>query len=204
MNSKKLFLLVVLLLVVDQLLKIWVKTHLALGESIVICPDWFQLRFVENPGFAFGLRLPAGEGFDWGKLFLGLFRIVLSVGIGFLMVRWARTKQAPKGVLVALAMILAGAVGNILDSMFYGQLFSASTPYEVAHWGGTYAAPMMGKVVDMFYFPLFRWANAPSWLSFLLDSRGYFFGPIFNLADAYISVAVIYLLIFQFKFLNKR
>ena len=204
MNAKKLFLFVVLLLVADQVLKIWVKTHFTLGETVAVCGDWFKLRFVENPGFAFGMRIPAGEGFDWGKLFLGIFRIVLSVGIAWLMVRWSKVKKVPKGVLVGLALILAGAVGNILDSLFYGQLFSESTPYTVAHWGGSYAAPMMGKVVDMFYFPLFRWESAPSWLGFVRDQRGYFFGPSFNRADAYISVAVVYMLVFQFKFLNKQ
>ncbi|MBR1995163.1 MAG: signal peptidase II [Alistipes sp.] len=207
MNLKKktlwLVLLIVLLLVADQVLKIWVKTHFTLGESMTIIPDWFQLRFIENPGFAFGLRIGSGDGFDWGKLGLGIFRIVLSVGIGWLMVRFARRASTPTGVLVGLALILAGAVGNIIDSACYGWLFSESTPQTVAEFGGSYAAPMMGKVVDMCYFPLFRWESAPSWLSFLFDREGYFFGPIFNLADAYISVAVVYLLIFHHKFLSK-
>ena len=97
-------------------------------------------------------------------------------------------------------LILAGAIGNMIDSAFYGLIFSASTPTEVAHFGGSYAPLMMGRVVDMFYFPLFQWNGVPGWLSFLVDSRNYFFGAIFNLADAYISVAVVYLLIFQYKF----
>ena len=98
---------------------------------------------------------------------------------------------------------MAGALGNIIDSAFYGLIFSESTPYAVAHFGGHYAGFMMGKVVDMFYFPLFQWNNVPRFLSFLVDSNNYFFGAIFNLADAYISVAVVYLLLFQYKFLSK-
>lgn len=204
MNWKKLTLLVVVLLIADQALKIWIKTHLALGEAITVCPDWFQLRFIENPGAAFGMRIVTGGGFDWGKLLLGLFRIALSAAIAWYTLRLSRDEKTPKGVLVGFALIFAGAVGNILDSAFYGLIFSESTPYAVAHFGGSYAAPMMGKVVDMFYFPLFRWNGCPDFLRFLLDHDNYFFGPIFNLADAYISVAVVYLLLFQYKFFNKQ
>lgn len=204
MNWKKLTLLVVVLLIADQALKIWIKTHLALGEAITVCSDWFQLRFIENPGAAFGMRIVTGGGFDWGKLLLGLFRIALSAAIAWYTLRLSRDEKTPKGVLVGFALIFAGAVGNILDSAFYGLIFSESTPYAVAHFGGSYAAPMMGKVVDMFYFPLFRWNGCPDFLRFLLDHDNYFFGPIFNLADAYISVAVVYLLLFQYKFFNKQ
>ena len=203
MNLKKISLLVVLLLIADQALKIWVKTHMALDEAIIVCPDWFQLRFIENNGAAFGMHIASSGGFDWGKLLLGLFRIGLSAAIGWLIVRMARRKETPCGVIIGLALIFAGAVGNILDSAFYGLIFSVSTPCTVAHFGGHYAGFMMGRVVDMFYFPLFQWNRVPSFLRFLVDSTNYFFGAIFNLADAYISVAVVYLLIFQYKFLNK-
>lgn len=201
MNLKKLSLLVVLLLIADQALKIWVKTHMTLGESIPVFPDWFQLLFIENKGAAFGMHIPSTGGFDWGKLLLGLFRLVMVGFIGYLI--WHGTRRrtdVPKGVLIGGALIFAGALGNILDSAFYGLVFSESTPLTIAQFGGHYAGFMMGKVVDMFYFPLFQWNSAPQWLGFLLDSRNYFFGPVFNLADAYISVAVIYLLIFQYKF----
>lgn len=198
MNAKKLFLFVVLLLVADQVLKIWVKTHFTLGETVAVCGDWFKLRFVENPGFAFGMEL----GKDWGKLFLSLFRIVMAGGIAWYL--WYLIRQkAPAGVIVGFALIFAGAVGNIIDSAVYGLIFSESTPYSVAEFGGSYAGLMHGRVVDMFYFPLFQWNGIPDWLSFLVDSNNYFFGAIFNLADAYISVAVFYLLIFQFKFFNQ-
>ena len=203
MNWKKISLLIVLLLVIDQALKIWVKTHMTLDESIMVIPDWFQLRFIENKGAAFGMHIAIGDGLDWGKLLLGIFRIVMVGFIGWLIAKLMRSGDTPKGVIFGLALIMAGAMGNIIDSAFYGLIFSESTPFTVAHFGGHYAGFMMGKVVDMFYFPLFQWNGVPRVLSFLVDSNNYFFGAIFNLADAYISVAVVYLLIFQYKFFSK-
>ena len=191
--------MVVVLLIADQALKIWVKTNFQLGEALVIFPNWFQLLFVENNGAAFGMQIAQTGSFDWGKLLLSIFRIVLVGGLSYYTYTLVR-KKAPMGVLVGLALIIAGALGNILDSAFYGVMFSASTPATIAEFGGSYAPFMMGKVVDMFYFPLFQWSNHPQWLSFLFDGHGYFFGPVFNLADAYISVAVVYMLIFQYKF----
>ncbi len=204
MSLKKISLLVLLLLAADQALKIWVKTHMTIGESIVVFPDWFQLLFIENKGAAFGMHIPTDGSFDWGKLLLGIFRLVMAGAVGYLL--WygiRRRRDVPKGVLIGGALIFAGAVGNILDSAFYGLLFSESTPLTVARFGGHYADFMMGKVVDMFYFPLFQWNDAPQWLGFLLDSRNYFFGPVFNLADAYISVAVVYLLLFHYRFFSR-
>ena len=204
MNLKKISLLVVLLLIADQALKIWIKTHMHLDESIVVFPDWFQLRFIENNGAAFGMHIYTGGGFDWGKLLLGIFRIVMVGFIGWLIYHLTQKREGtPRGVIVGLALIFAGAMGNILDSAFYGLIFSESTPYSVAEFGGHYAGFMMGKVVDMFYFPLFQWNGVPRMLRFLVDSNNYFFGAIFNLADAYISVAVVYLLLFQYKFFSK-
>lgn len=204
MNLKKVSLLILLLLLADQALKIWVKTHMCLDEAITVFPDWFQLRFIENNGAAFGMHIASRGGFDWGKLALGLFRLATAGAIGWGIVRLLRRGDTPSGVIVGGALVLAGAVGNILDSAFYGVLFSESTPMTVAHFGGSYAAPMMGKVVDMFYFPLFRWEGVPRLLRFLVDNEGYFFGAIFNLADAYISVAVVYLIVFQRKFFNSE
>ena len=205
MNAKKITILVLVLLAADQALKIWVKTHMLLDESIVVFPDWFQLRFIENNGAAFGMHIATAGGFDWGKLLLGLFRIGL---VGFLI--WVirnmlrdKPKKTPTGVIVGLTLILAGALGNIVDSAFYGLIFSESTPYQVAHFGGHYAGFLMGRVVDMFYFPLFQWNSVPNALRFLVDSRNYFFGAIFNLADAYISIATVYLLLFQYKYFCK-
>ena len=194
MNLKKVSLLILILVLADQLLKIWVKTHMHLDEAIV---------FIENNGAAFGMRIATPGSFDWGKLLLGLFRIGLVAALGWLVLRLVRRRETPKGVIVGLSLIIAGALGNILDSAFYGLIFSASTPFSVAHFGGHYAGFMMGKVVDMFYFPLFQWNGVPRFLRFLVDSNNYFFGAIFNLADAYISVAAVYLLLFQYKFFNK-
>ncbi len=202
MNIKKISIFIILLILADQILKIWIKTHLALNESIIVCDDWFQLRFIENNGAAFGMQIPSGDGFDWGKLILGIFRLAMSAGIGYLIYHLCckAREKTPKGVLIGLALIMAGAVGNIIDSAFYGLIFSESTPMAAAHLGDGYAGFMMGKVVDMFYFPLFQWNGVPDFLSFLVDRNNYFFGAIFNLADAYISVAAVYLILFQSKF----
>ena len=199
MKIKHISILVIALLLADQILKIWVKTSFHLGEALVVFPNWFQLLFVENNGAAFGMQIASAGSFDWGKLALSIFRIGLVGGLCYYTYTLT-LKKAPTGVLVGLALIIAGALGNILDSAFYGLIFSASTPAAVAEFGGSYAPFMMGKVVDMFYFPLFQWSNHPEWLSFLFDADGYFFGPVFNLADSYISVAVVYMLIFQYKF----
>ena len=188
--------IVVVLLIADQALKLWVKSHMQLGEEIEIF-SWFKLQFIENNGAAFGMQIES-SGFDWGKLLLSIFRIVLIGGLCYYTYKLIK-KQAPMGVLVGLALIIAGAAGNIFDSAFYGIMFSGSES-AVAEFGGSYAPFMMGKVVDMFYFPLFQWESHPEWLSFLFDKNGYFFGPVFNLADVYISVAVVYMLIFQYKF----
>lgn len=199
MKIKHLSILVLVLLIADQALKIWVKTNFHLGEALVVFPNWFQLLFVENNGAAFGMQISQVGSFDWGKLALSIFRILLVGGLCYYTYTLCKQK-APTGVIVGLALIIAGAFGNIIDSALYGVIFSASTPAQIAEFGGSYAPFMMGKVVDMFYFPLFQWSNHPAWLSFLFDSEGYFFGPVFNLADAYISVAVVYMLIFQYKF----
>ncbi len=203
MNWKKTSLLLFVLLLADQALKIWIKTHLKLDEAIVVFPDWFQLRFIENNGAAFGMQIATEGAFDWGKMALSLFRVGLCGFIIWFIDRLIRMK-APAGAIVGISLILAGALGNILDSAFYGLIFSASTPTTVASLGGHYAGFMMGRVVDMFYFPLFQWNSVPSWLSFLVDSRNYFFGAVFNLADAYISVAIVYLALFQYRFFNKN
>ena len=204
MKIKNITLLIVVLLLLDQILKIWIKTHLRLDEAIEIFP-WFQLRFVENNGAAFGMQISSGGGFDWGKLLLTLFRIVMIGLMGYYIhYLRRRTKATPKGVYIGLAMILAGAVGNLIDSIFYGVIFTASTPLTVATFGEGYGSLLMGKVVDMFYFPLFQWNSVPNWLSFLVDHNNYFFGAIFNLADAYISCAVVYLLIFHYRFFQEE
>lgn len=201
MKLKNVTILLFVLILLDQILKIWVKTHMCIDEAIMVVPEWFQLRFIENNGAAFGMQISSAGGFDWGKLALSLFRVVMIGLLGYYIVYLNRRKTGtPKGVTIGLAMILAGAVGNLIDSMFYGMIFTQSTPTTVATLGEGYSTFMMGKVVDMFYFPLFQWNSVPGWLDFLVDYNNYFFGAIFNLADAYISCAVVYLLIFQYRF----
>ena len=200
MKLKNSIILVGALVLLDQILKIWIKTNMALDESIQILP-WFHLHFVENNGAAFGMQLNTGSAFDWGKLLLSLFRVAMIGLLGYYVYYLSRAeRKAPRGVIVGLVLILAGAIGNLIDSMFYGMIFTASTPLTVATLGEGYSTFLMGKVVDMFYFPLFQWNNVPDWLSFLVDYNNYFFGAIFNLADAYISVAVVYLCAFHWKF----
>ena len=201
MKLKNVTILLFVLILLDQILKIWVKTHMCIDEAIMVVPEWFQLRFIENNGAAFGMQISSAGGFDWGKLALSLFRVGMLGRLGYYIVYLNRRKTGtPKGVTIGLAMILAGAVGNLIDSMFYGMIFTQSTPTTVATLGEGYSTFMMGKVVDMFYFPLFQWNSVPGWLDFLVDYNNYFFGAIFNLADAYISCAVVYLIIFQYRF----
>ncbi|MFR9523665.1 MAG: lipoprotein signal peptidase [Rikenellaceae bacterium] len=203
MKLRNVTIFIVVLILLDQLLKIWIKTHMSLGEAIIIFPDWFQLRFIENNGAAFGMQISKSGAFDWGKLLLSLFRVVMIGGLIYYLPKMVK-KGAHKWVLIPFAMILAGAVGNLIDSAFYGVIFSESTVGSVAHFGGSYAAPMMGKVVDMFYFPLFQWNNVPRALSFLVDGNNYFFGAIFNLADSYISVGVVLFLLFGQQHFEKK
>ena len=201
MKLKNIAILTFALILADQILKIWVKTNMCIDKAIMVVPDWFQLRFIENNGAAFGMQISSAGSFDWGKLMLSLFRMVM-IGLLSYYIHYLnrRKEKTPKGVMVCLAMILAGAIGNLLDSMFYGLIFTQSTPLTVATLGEGYSTFMMGKVVDMFYFPLFQWNSVPSWLNFLVDHNNYFFGAIFNLADAYISCAVVYLLAFHYRF----
>lgn len=205
MKLKNVTILLFVLILLDQILKIWVKTHMCIDEAIMVVPEWFQLRFIENNGAAFGMQISSAGGFDWGKLALSLFRVVMIGLLGYYIVYLNRRKTGtPKGVTIGLAMILAGAVGNLIDSMFYGMIFTQSTPNTVATLGEGYSTFIMGKVVDMFYFPLFQWNSVPGWLDFLVDYNNYFFGAIFNLADAYISCAVVYLVIFQYRFFQEE
>lgn len=178
--------LIVLLILADQVLKIVIKTSFTLGQSLSVIGDWFQLAFVENPGMAFGMTIGS-------KYFLTGFRMVVAIMVFVYL--WRMMRHGYKqGYMYVVALIFAGAIGNIIDCLFYGQLFSESTYTQVAEFmpqNGGYAPFMMGKVVDMFYFPLFHF---PNWVPFLGGEL--FFSPVFNLADSYISVAVVILLLF--------
>lgn len=220
-KGKRLLLLGMLLVVVDQAIKILVKTNMSLGESFSVIGNWFQILFIENEGMAFGMKF----GGAVGKIFLSLFRIALFGFLCWWITRLVRSSylrdaagkpavvnghlqldcredgrpKVPAGVLVGLTLITAGAFGNIIDSLFYGLIFSESAPGVVATFGGSYASFLSGKVVDMFYFPLVDtvW---PSWMPFVGGNRFLFFAPVFNFADSCVTVGAFYLVFFQFKF----
>lgn len=190
--------LVVLLLVADQAIKFAVKLNMTIGESIPVFGSWFQICFIENNGMAFGMQF----GGSIGKLALSLFRVVLIGAIIFYLRKLLKRAETPTGVLVGISLILVGAIGNVLDCLFYGEIFSESTYTRVAELfseGGGYAGFLYGKVVDMFYFPIID-TTWPDWVPWYGGEQFIFFRPIFNFADACISVSVIYMLIFQRKF----
>ena len=193
---KKSALLIVVFLILDQVLKVWIKTHMMLGEDIPIFGDWFKIYFIENNGMAFGMEL---EG-KWGKILLSLFRIIAICGIGWYLIDICK-KKAPKGLIFSIALIFAGAMGNIIDSAFYGMVFNDSY-YQVASFlpdGGAYSSFLHGKVVDMLYFPLID-GNFPSWFPGWGGEHFVFFRPVFNLADSYITIGVTFILLFQRKY----
>lgn len=181
--------LVFILLVIDQTIKVLVKTNMELGQSIHIT-DWFQILFIENNGMAYGMTF-------FNKLVLSLFRIVAIGAIGFYLWRVVHTKHK-RGYVIALAMVLAGAAGNIFDSMFYGLVFDQSTYFSVSQvvpFGTGYAPFLYGRVVDMFYFPLIV-THYPDWFPFHAGDEFIFFSPVFNFADACISVSVVVIFLF--------
>ena len=193
--TRKSILIVLLILVADQTLKILVKTHMTLYQQIPFLGNWGILHFVENNGMAFGMALPG----SLGKILLTSFRILAVVAIGFYLRHLIRIK-AHTGLVISLSMVMAGALGNIIDSVFFGLIFGSSSPVQTAAMfpeGGGYAPLMQGKVVDMFYFPLIK-GSYPQW--FRGGSSFIFFRPVFNIADSSISVAVAIILFNQRRF----
>lgn len=188
-------LIVVAAVLIDQIIKVAVKLSMYMHESIPVFGDWFSITFTENPGMAFGMEL-----FD--KLFLTSFRIAAVIFLIYYLYKIVRNAKFPTGYLVCIAMVLAGAAGNIIDCLFYGEIFTESTYYNVATvvpWGEGYGDFMYGRVVDMFYFPLFVW---PDWVP--LIGGDIFFSPIFNFADACVSCSVIALMLFYSKYVSMQ
>lgn len=199
-SGKITVIIIVAILAIDQVVKIWIKTHLALHESIPVFGDWFSLYFTENPGMAFGLKF----GGEVGKIFLTIFRIALVALIGIYISKLIK-RGAPAGVMVGMALIFAGAVGNIIDSLFYGLLFSGSEGQVATLFpdGGGYAPFLQGRVVDMLYFPVIE-TTFPAWLPVWGGEEFIFFRPVFNIADSSITIGVIYLLLFKRGYFLKK
>ncbi len=188
-KSHKLFILGAILVVIDQIIKVLVKTNMELGETINVIGDWFKLHFVLNEGMAFGMAF----GGIWGKVLLSVFRIVFFV----ILCRWigllARRPGTPLGVLAGLTLITAGAFGNIIDCFFYGLIWP-----ETIMSGAPFAF-LFGQVVDMFYFPLWIW---PDWIPLVGGTT--FFGAVFNFADSCVTVGALYLILFQWRFFSSE
>ena len=187
--------LVVAILLIDQAIKVWVKTNMELHESIHVF-DWFYISFIENNGMAYGMQIGS-------KLLLSLFRVAAISLLGYYV--WRQVKIGARwGYVVCLTMILAGAIGNLIDCMFYGLIFEQSTPYHIAQltaFGEGYSSFLMGRVVDMCYFPLIV-STWPEWVPWYGGEEFIFFSPVFNFADANISVGVVALLLFYRKELS--
>lgn len=189
-------LIILLVLTLDQLSKFWVKTHMFIGQEYIVIPHWFRIHFIENEGMAFGMQL----GIPAGKLVLSLFRIAAVIAIGWYLVKTIRRDEKLLKSSI-LALIFAGAAGNIIDSTLYGLLFTESTYYQIATFspGQGYAPLLYGKVVDMLYFPLID-TTLPSWIPWMGGENFVFFRPVFNIADSSITIGVLLLLIFHKKF----
>jgi signal peptidase II len=188
-------LVIIFVLIIDQTIKVWVKTTMYMHESIRIT-DWFYIYFTENNGMAFGMEV-------FGKLFLSCFRIIAVGVIGWYLFKIIK-RGLKTGFIICVSLILAGALGNIIDSIFYGVVFSGSTHSAIATFmpeGGGYASWFYGKVVDMFYFPIIDTAW-PAWIPVVGGGRFVFFSPIFNFADSAITCGIIALLLFYSKYMS--
>ena len=200
-RSTIIFLTVFLILLLDQAFKFWIKTTMTLGEEFSVIGDWFLIHFTENEGMAFGMMF----GGDFGKIALSIFRIIAVSLIGWYLVYLVNSKSR-KGLIFSVSLIFVGALGNIVDSAFYGLLFSYSTFHSVAEFlpeGGGYAPFLHGKVVDMLYFPLIE-GTYPDWIPWKGGDLFIFFRPVFNIADSAITTGVIILVVFQRTLFRKR
>jgi signal peptidase II len=188
-------------LILDQVLKIWIKTHMTIGQEIHVAGNWFILHFTENEGMAFGYTFGGGAG----KLMLSIFRIIAVIVIGVYIHR-LKNKSPHPGLIISFSLIMAGALGNIIDSAFYGLIFNASSFHSVATLfppGGGYSTFLHGKVVDMLYFPVID-TTLPNWIPIWGGEPFTFFRPVFNISDSSITTGVLLLLVFQKKFFAKK
>jgi signal peptidase II len=194
-------LIVLAVIVFDQIVKFYIKTNFYYGEEVNVLGGWFRLHFIENEGMAFGMKL--GNA-DMGKLVLTLFRLV-AVSFGFYLLKRIINKGYSRGAIICGALILAGALGNLIDSIFYGMIFNESTFHiaKMVPFGEGYGKLFHGRVVDMLYFPLVD-THWPNWVPGLGGRELVFFEPVFNIADAAISVGVLILVFFQKKILQKK
>lgn len=202
MKYRYALLIILLVIIADQALKIYIKTNFFYGQPVNIFGDWFQLHFIENEGMAFGMKLSQAAT---GKLILTLFRLV-AVVFGFFLLKQVVKKGYSRGAIICGALILAGALGNLIDSIFYGMIFTDSTAHtlgKLVPWGQGYGKLFHGKVVDMLYFPLYQ-DELPDWIPFFGGKYFEFFEPVFNIADAAISVGVLVLVFFQKKLVHKK
>ena len=197
---KKASIIILLVIILDQTIKFWIKTTMFLGQETNVLGNWFILHFTENYGMAFGFQF-AGE---FGKLFLSIFRILAIIAIGIYIYKISKKKHST-GLIISLSLIFAGALGNIIDSAFYGLIFSESGFHQLASFmpeDGGYGTFLHGKVVDMFYFPVLK-GTFPDWVPFWGSERFIFFRPVFNIADSAITIGVFILLFFQRSFFKK-
>lgn len=204
MKARQVIFLILLIIFADQALKFYIKLHYYAGEEHNVLGHWFKLHFVENEGMAWGWKF----GGDFGKIALTLFRLVAVIWGSFLLKNFIR-KHYHKGFIICAALIYAGALGNLIDSLFYGLIFEPSIPFSqnIARLfpaAGGYAGFLHGKVVDMLYFPIITNAHYPLWVPFVGGDEFEFFRPVFNIADAAISTGVIVILIFQNRFFKKH